>query len=261
MLHAVWNAVAHGAGDRLVSFTLMSLSYVAAGGAAALLLGAPPAAAWPHVLASAGVHVVYMLLLWASYELGDFSQTYPIARGTAPLIVVVFELAVGHHLAGSQAAGVVVISAGLISLTFAGGRPTLSAWCAAAATGVAIAGYTLIDASAVSTTPVPVYAAWMFLLQGLVIPVIAVARRGRALARQTKPVLPAGLGGGLVSILAYGLVLVAQSSGATAVVAALRETSIIIGALIGAVFLGEKFGMRRAVAAAVVAAGILLIVT
>jgi len=127
------------------------------------------------------------------------------------------------------------------------------------ATGVAIAGYTVIDAAAVSTTAVPVYAAWMFLLQGPVLPAIALVRRGWRVVGQLRPVLLAGFGGGVVSIAAYGLVLVAQTSGATAVVAALRETSIVIGALIGAFFLGERLGARRAVAAAVVAAGIVLI--
>jgi drug/metabolite transporter (DMT)-like permease len=106
---------------------------------------------------------------------------------------------------------------------------------------------------------VAVYAAWMFLLQGPVLPLIAVLRRGRDVAGQVRPVLIAGFGGGLVSIAAYGLVLVAQTSGATAAVAALRETSIVIGALIGTLFLGERFGRSRVVASAVVAVGIALV--
>ena len=99
----------------------------------------------------------------------------------------------------------------------------------------------------------------MFLLQGPVLPLIAVVRRGRDVVGQLRPVLIAGFGGGLVSIAAYGLVLVAQTSGATAAVAALRETSIVIGALIGTLFLGERFGRSRVVAAAVVAVGIGLV--
>jgi drug/metabolite transporter (DMT)-like permease len=262
VLHAVWNALAHGISDRLVGFALIGLAYLAGGGVAALVLGAPPAAAWPYILASAAVHVAYTLLLWWSYELGDFSQTYPIARGTAPWLVAVIEVALGHHLPAVQAVGIAVISAGLLSLALDGGRLTraaLPALGAAVATGICIAGYTVIDAAAVRTTPVPVYAAWMFLLQGPVLPAIALARRGRRLAGQMRSVLVAGLGGGLISIAAYGLVLVAQTSGATAAVAALRETSIVIGAIIGAFFLGERMGVRRVVAAAVVAAGILLV--
>jgi drug/metabolite transporter (DMT)-like permease len=174
----------------------------------------------------------------------------------------VIEVALGHDLPALQLAGIVVISLGLISLALDGGRltrATLPALAAAVATGLAIAGYTVIDAAAVRTTPVLVYAAWMFLLQGPVMPVVAVARRRRALLAQPWSVLVVGFGGGLVSVAAYGLVLVAQTSGATAAVAALRETSIVIGAVIGAVFLGERFGRGRVIAAAVVAAGIVLV--
>jgi drug/metabolite transporter (DMT)-like permease len=90
-------------------------------------------------------------------------------------------------------------------------------------------------------------------------PVIALARRKQGLFRQSRRVLIAGLGGGVVSLVAYGLVLIAQTSGATAAVAALRETSIVIGAIFGTIFLGERFGVRRAAAAAVVAVGIVLV--
>jgi drug/metabolite transporter (DMT)-like permease len=262
VLHAVWNALAHAVSDRLVGFALIGLAYVGAGGIAALVLGAPPTRAWPFILVSAVVHVVYTLLLWASYELGDFSQTYPVARGTAPWVVAVIEVALGHRLPAQQLAGILVISAGLLSLALDGGRvnrATLPALGTAAATGICIAGYTVIDAAAVGFTPVPVYAAWMFLLQGPVLPAIALARRGRRLAGQMRAGLVAGLGGGLISIAAYGLVLVAQTSGATAAIAALRETSIVIGALIGAFFLGERLGARRAIAAAVVVTGIVLV--
>jgi drug/metabolite transporter (DMT)-like permease len=232
------------------------------GGIAALVLGRPPAAAWPFVVASAVMHVIYTLLLWLSYQLGDFSQTYPIARGTAPWVVAVVEIALGHTLPVLQLVGIVVISVGLLSLALEGGRlsrAALPAVGAAVATGFSIACYTVIDATAVSTTPVLVYAAWMFLLQGPVLPVVALVRRGRDLACQIRPLLFAGFGGGLVSIAAYGLVLVAQTSGATAAVAALRETSIVIGALIGTLFLGERFGRNRVIAAAVVATGIALV--
>jgi drug/metabolite transporter (DMT)-like permease len=262
VLHAVWNAVAHAVADRLVGFALIGLAYVVVGGISALVLGLPPAAAWPFILASALLHVVYTLLLWASYQLGEFSQVYPVARGTAPWVVAVIEVVLGHELPVLQLVGIVVISLGLLSLALDGGRvsrSTLPALGAAVATGISIAGYTVVDATAVRLSPVLVYAAWMFLLQGPVMPLIALARRGRRVGAQARPVLIAGLGGGVVSIVAYGLVLVAQTSGATAAIAALRETSIVIGAVIGTVFLGERFGTGRAIAAAVVAAGIVLV--
>ena len=262
VLHAVWNAVAHAVADRLVGFALIGLAYVVVGGIGALVLGPPPAAAWPFILASALLHVIYTLLLWASYQLGEFSQVYPVARGTAPWVVAVIEVMLGHDLPGLQLVGIVVISLGLLSLALDGGRvsrSTLPALGAAVATGISIAGYTVVDATAVRLSPVLVYAAWMFLLQGPVMPLIALARRGRRVGAQARPVLVAALGGGVVSLVAYGLVLVAQTSGATAAIAALRETSIVIEAVIGTVFLGERFGTGRAIAAAVVAAGIVLV--
>jgi drug/metabolite transporter (DMT)-like permease len=99
----------------------------------------------------------------------------------------------------------------------------------------------------------------MFLLQGPPIAVIAVLRRGRRLPGAVRASAVSGLAGGAISIAAYTIVLWAQTSGALAPIAALRETSIVFGALIGAIFLGERLGARRAVAAGVVLAGVLLI--
>jgi drug/metabolite transporter (DMT)-like permease len=262
VLHAVWNAIAHSVPDRLTGFALIGVAYTVTSGVGVLLLGLPPTHAWPYIVASALLHVVYQLLLWASYQLGDFSQVYPVARGTAPWVVAVIEVLLGHDLPPQQLVGILVISLGLVSLTLDGGRlsrSTMPALGAALTTGVSIAAYTVIDAEAVRTTPVAVYAAWMFLIQGPALPLIALWRRGLDLGVRSRSVLLAGLGGGLVSLVAYGLVLVAQTSGATAAVAALRETSIVIGALIGTVFLGERFGRGRVLAAAVVAVGIVLV--
>jgi drug/metabolite transporter (DMT)-like permease len=262
VLHAVWNAVAHGIDDRLVGFALIGAACTVVSAVGVLLLGLPPSAAWPFLVASALVHVVYNLLLLASYQLGDFSQAYPVARGTAPWVVAVIEVLSGHHVPPQQLAGVLVISLGLLALALDRGRlsrSALPAVGAAVATGLCIAVYTVIDARGISTTPVLVYAAWLFLLQGPALPLIAVWRYRSGFLVRARPVLVAGLGGGLVSLVAYGLVLWAQTSGATAAVAALRETSIVVGALIGVVFLHERLGRRRVVAAAVVVAGIVLV--
>src|SRR4029453_15072518 len=99
----------------------------------ALLLGLPPPAAWLFVLASALLHVIYNLLLWASYQLGDFSQVYPVTRGTAPLVVAVIEIVLGRALPALQLVGIAVISLGLISLAFDDGRPSRAARPALAA--------------------------------------------------------------------------------------------------------------------------------
>lgn len=262
VLHATWNAIAHGVDDRLGGFALIGIADVLICGPAALVVGFPARSAWPFLLASSAVHVVYQLLLWASYQLGEFSQVYPLARGTSPWVVALVSITVLHHaLPAPELLGVLTISVGLISLVFLGGRPSraqLPALGAALATGLCIAGYTVIDGTGVAHTSVSTYTAWLFLLQGPGLPLVALALRGRRLAGQLRPIAVVGLLGGAVSLAAYGLVLVAQTSGALAAVAALRETSIVIGAIVGALFFGERLGRGRALASAVVVLGIVL---
>jgi drug/metabolite transporter (DMT)-like permease len=263
LLHATWNAIAHGISDRLVGFTLIGLAQTVASAVVVLVTGLPTPAAWPFILASAGVHVVYQVMLMASYQLGQFSQVYPLARGTAPLVVTVVSIALlDQRLPPTQLVGVLVVSSGLISLVFLGGWPTrarLPALVAAIGTGLLIATYTLIDATGVRTTNVIGYTAWMFLLFGPVVPMVALAIRGRKLVPQLRPSLLTGLGGGVVSLAAYAVVLWALTRGVAAPIAALRETSIIFGALIGAVFFHERLGRGRALASVLVVAGIILI--
>ncbi|WP_250558625.1 DMT family transporter [Pseudonocardia lacus] len=265
LLHAAWNAIAHGTPDRLVGFAVMGVTDVVGGGALALVGGFPSAQAWPYVVASAAVHVGYNLLLLAGYQLGEFSQVYPLARGSAPLVVAAFSLLVLHRdLPVLHLAGIVAVSAGLIALVLVGGRPQraqLPAVAAALATGLAIAGYTVIDGIGVGLGPLLGYIGWMFLLQGPAMPIVAAVRRRGRLVAALRGSTARGLAGGTIAMLAYGIVLWAQTSGALAPIAALRESSIVFGALIGVVFLGERLGGRRAVAAAVVVAGVVALAT
>ncbi|MEX2985781.1 EamA family transporter [Streptomyces sp. C36] len=261
--HAGWNAIAHGIRDQLLAFTL-----VGGGGAvcglAMLAFVAPPAdAAWPYLLGSAVLHIVYQALLMRSFTLGDFGQMYPIARGTAPLAVTALAAVfAGEFAGGQQLAGVAVASAGLVGLALwgihgSGARPDWAAVGAAAATGLAIAAYTVVDGLGVRASGSPLgYIAWLMILEGLVIPAWAVAtRRGRFLA-EIRPFAVRGLLGGLLSVFAYGLVLWAQTRAALAPVAALRESSILAGAAIGALFMKERFGGPRIAAAGLMVVGI-----
>lgn len=146
---------------------------------------------------------------------------------------------------------------------FAGGVPgraQLPAITAALLTGVTIATYTTVDGLGVRQAQTAAgYAGWLFFLQGLALPLTALVVRGRRLWAQTRPHLTAGLIGGVLSLAAYALVLWAQTRGALAPIAALRETSIIIGAAIGALMFHERFGRWRIVAAVLVTAGVVLI--
>jgi drug/metabolite transporter (DMT)-like permease len=263
LLHATWNSLAHAVSDRLVGFALIGLAEGLAGGLMVIFAGLPPSGAWPFIIVSAALHVAYNMLLLASYQLGEFSQMYPLARGTSPWVVALVSVVLlGRELPVTELAGVLAISAGLIALVFIGGRPgpkDLPAISAAVLTGLAIASYTVVDGLGVMQAPLFAYTGWLFLLQAPPIAVLAAIRRGRELPAAVRASAVPGLLGGAISIVAYTIVLWAQTSGALAPIAALRETSIIFGALIGAVFLGERLGAKRAVAAAVVLAGVVLI--
>lgn len=262
--HASWNAIAHGIDDKLVAFTLLGIG----GGVCSIPLviaaPVPDVAAWPFLAASVVVHVAYNLLLMKAYRLGDFGQVYPLARGTSPLVVTVLAAVfVGEIPPGFELAGVVVVSVGLGSLVFLGGRPgrqDLPAVVAALFTGLAIATYSTLDGVGVRAAGSAVgYAGWLVLLESIAIPVIAFCLRGPVLMRQLRPRAWLGMAGGALSLFAYGLVLWAQTMGSLAPIAALRETSIIAGAIIGAIFFKERFGRPRIAATAVVFAGIVLL--
>ena len=262
--HASWNAIAHDITDKLVAFTLLG---VGGGTVAAVVVAISPlprAESWPYLIASVVIHIAYSLLLMKSYQLGDFNQVYPLARGTSPLIVTVFAaIFAGEVPSTGELAGIVIVSIGLGSLVFAGGRPDrsdLPAILAALATGLTIATYTTVDGLGVRASGTAAgYTGWLILLQSLLIPAYAYARRGPALFGQLRHRLGLGLLGGVLSVTAYGLVLWAQTRGALAPIAALRESSIIVGALIGTIFFHERFGRVRVVATAIVFVGIVLI--
>jgi len=221
----------------------------------------PRTGCWPYLLGSVGIHVFYNLLLMRCYRLGEFSQVYPLARGTSPLVVsILAAIFVAEHLAVPQIAGVLVISAGLAVLVLAGRRPGRAAFLAAVGTGLTIAAYTTVDGVGVRLSASPVgYIGWLMLLESLCVPAFALVRRRDVVLKQRPRVLLAGLAAGALSVLAYGLVLWAQTRGAPAPIAALRETSVIFGAIIGALAFREPFGRTRIAAAVLVAAGIILL--
>ncbi|APY87842.1 EamA family transporter [Streptomyces alfalfae] len=261
--HACWNAIAHHITDKLVGFTLISGGGLLIGALLTPFVPLPAAGAWPYLLLSAAVHVGYYALLMRSFKLGDFGQAYPIARGTAPLVVTVLAAVFAGEIPdGWQAAGVAVSCAGLTGLALwgirgSGRRPDWAALTAALATGVSIAAYTVVDGLGVRASGSSMgYIAWLMILEGLAIPLYAAWRwRGQLLPR-LRPFAAVGLLGAALSVAAYGLVLWAQTRAELAPISALRESSIIVGAAIGAIFFKERFGAPRLVAAGLMVAGI-----
>nr|WP_202487390.1 EamA family transporter [Streptomyces sp. SID8354] len=261
--HAGWNALAHGIRDQLLAFTLVGGGGAICGAALAGFTPLPAAGAWPYLLVSAVLHVVYQTLLMQSFRLGDFGQMYPIARGTAPLVVTVLAAVFVHEVPdGWVLAGVALASAGLVGMALwgirgSGSRPHWPAIAAAVATGLSIASYTTVDGLGVRASGTPLgYIAWLMILEGLAIPAYALATRRGRLAAELRPLALRGLAGGVLSVFAYGLVLWAQTRAPLAPIAALRESSIIVGAAIGALFFKERFGFPRVAAAGVMVVGI-----
>lgn len=263
--HASWNAIAHGIEDKLVAMTQMAVGCSVVAIPLLIVSPMPRAASWPWLIASVIVHMAYNLLLMTSYRLGDFGQMYPIARGSSPLIVTGLAAFFLHERPlPLELAGVIVISLGLASLVFATGtrlrRDNVKAIGAALATGLTIAVYTTIDGTGVRASGSPAgYTGWLLFLSMLSMVVFALVRRGPALFVQARQKPWPGLLGGILSLAAYGLVLWAQTIGPLAAISALRETSIIVGAIIAAVVFKEGFGPRRIVATLIVFVGIALI--
>ncbi len=259
--HATWNAIAHGIKDQTLAFALIGVGGTAVSVPLVIVAAMPRSASWPYLLASVAIHVFYNLLLMQCYRLGEFSQVYPLARGVSPLVVTILAAVFVHeHLTFFQVAGVAIVSAGLAFLVFGGRKPGRGAFLAAVGTGLTIAAYTTVDGVGVRLSASPVgYIGWLIMLESLCVPLFALVRRREVLLKQPPGILLSGLAAGALSVLAYGLVLWAQTRGALAPIAALRETSVIFGAIIGTVIFREPFGRTRIAATVLVVAGIVLL--
>lgn len=264
LFHASWNALVKVNGDRLAVMTLIT----AGGGLICLpilpFLPLPDPASWPYIGLSILWHVGYQLFLLQAYRHGDLGHVYPIARGAAPLLVLgLAYLVAGETVGIGQVAAIVVMAAGIISLAFRGGpplkddpRPVLYAL----GTAVFIASYTVTDGSGARIAGSPhSYTVWLFTLNAVPMTIIGVAARGRETAAAVREHWRPGMAGAALSLAAYWLVIWALTLGPMGPVSALRETSVILAAIIGAVFLKESFGRFRIAAAALVAVGIVLL--
>jgi drug/metabolite transporter (DMT)-like permease len=257
LLHAAWNAMLRTGADRLWSTAMMSLSVVAVCAVALPFVPHPARASWPYVLLSGALHVGYYLFLVRAYRQGDFVQTYPIARGSSPLLVTLLAAVFAHEtLSLGITFGVLLVAGGILALAFENGRFSVANVPAALGTGCFIGAYSVTDGVGVRLSESALgYAVWMCLVWGVGMPVLYVLWRGvRSLKRPLSDNAQAA-GAGLLSLLAYGLILWAMQYAPLGPVSALRETSVVFAALIGWFFLGQPVGLRRAIACLVIAAG------
>ena len=260
LAHAVWNAMIKSSRDILLDMTLVVFFAGVVTAPFLLAVEVPAAAAWPYIIASMVLHIAYYIALVGAYRAGDLSHGYPIMRGIAPLIVSVCALAwLGEAPTPTVWAGVLLICGGVLSLGFVGfhwseSRVSLR-W--ALANAVIIAAYTLVDAAGVRAAGKPeVYVVWLFTLDALPFSLIILWIKRETLVPYARRFWRRGVLGGALSAGAYAVVLWAMARAPVAAVAALRETSVIFAALIGAWLLKEGHIARRVAGAAIVAAGV-----
>ncbi|HVL73474.1 MAG TPA: EamA family transporter [Beijerinckiaceae bacterium] len=263
-MHAGWNSVLKVRLEPLVSMTLITVCAAVVATPALLWFGFPRWEAWPWLIASIVLHLGYYITLTEAYRRADMGQVYPIARGGAPLLTTAATLFLLREPVGLQGGlGIAILASGVILISMRGGRarsfdPVAVAF--ALATAAIICGYTLVDGIGARTAGDPhAYSAALFVLD--VFPLLAFAfwRRSAAELATMKSFVGPGILGGAMSVGAYWIAIWAMTVAPIALVAALRESSVLFAVLIAVFILKEPFLPIRAVAAALIIAGIALI--
>jgi drug/metabolite transporter (DMT)-like permease len=272
LMHASWNAILKSdESDRLATFGVIMTTGTVMGLCAVPFLPWIDPAAWKYLVSSVLIHVLYYTFLLKAYSYGDLSHTYPIARGLGPLLVaLVSGRFIGEHLRTQDIVGVLLLSFGLVSLAMPlrnvvprpGGRHGL-ATLFAVLTGVTIAAYIIADGLGVRSAGPTFehrlsYIAWLCVVEGPWLLVLAIVIRPKTVWSHLQQTWWRGVIGGVIANVGYGIAIYALVLGPMAHVAALRETSVLFGALMGTLLLGEPFGVRRVAAAFVIVVGLVL---
>ena len=264
LLHAGWNALVKVAADRLVVLTAVAFGQGLFGLVLVPFTEFPAAAAWPYIALSTALHYAYCAFLYQSYRFGDLSQVYPLARGLAPVLVTLgAALFAGEVLETPEMAGVALASLGICGLAFFTSRENrmgLPALGFAAGTAVMVAAYTVSDGIGVRLSGAPLgFIAWLFVFEFPIV-VFTITVRGRRLLGSLAGDRWKFAGCAAFSTAAYALVIFASAFAPLAMVSAVRETSVVMAAVLGVFVLGERPWRQRIGAAVIVAAGVMLLV-
>jgi len=263
--HAGWNALIKVGLDPLSTTTLISLGAGLVALALVPLVGVPAWAAWPWLIASVIVHLCYFASLIESYRTGDLGQVYPIARGSAPLMTAAATTVfIGEKLSLIGWTGILSLVAGVLLLSARGGRELAEvdrrAIGFALFTALTICAYSVVDGigARLSTNP-NAYSLWLFIGIAVVMLPYAIYRDGPDVIPAMRRFWRRGLAGGALQLLSYGIAIWAMTAAPIAIVATLRETSVLFGAVIAVVVLKEPLRAARVVAACLIVCGLILI--
>lgn len=262
VFHAGWNALIKGTGERMIVLGVISAVNVAVGLVLICMVPLPAPASWPYIAASTVIHFAYYGFLLLSYRLGDLSQMYPVARGIAPVLVALGAyFFAGEQLPLAAWVGILIVSFGISLLAWgvewsrSGGKALM----AALVTGFMIASYSVVDGIGVRLAESALgYIGWLFVFEGYVAVFIFYRERAKLMEADCS-IYRIGILGGLLSAGAYGLVIFAKTLAPLGSVSAVRESSVIITALIGVVLLGERPWKLRVVAALLVVCGVVVL--
>jgi drug/metabolite transporter (DMT)-like permease len=263
--HAGWNALIKVGLDPLSTTTLIAVGAAAVSLVCLPLAGVPAPPAWPWLAASAVIHLLYFAALIESYRTGDLGQVYPLARGSAPLMTAIVSAALLHEqLSLLGWGGIVTLAAGVLLLSARGGRDIVKldrrAVGYALLTAVTICAYSVADGIGVrlSLNP-PAYVLWLFVANAITLAPYALWRDSSGVAVAMGRFWRRGLAGGAMQALSYGIVLWAMTLAPIALVASLRETSVLFGAIIAVLVLKEPLRTARVAAAVLIVCGLTLI--
>ena len=263
-LHAVWNAMVKNEDNKYLAVTAIVLGHVPVSVLIILLTPIPSVESIPFIILSALLHIGYEWYLLSAYRFGDLTKVYPIARGTAPILITIVSLIfLGVALSNFEILGIIIISLGILSLSLQGaeGIKNRSAVIYALVTGFFIMGYSITDGygARVSNSFLS-YMGWSFILNAIIFPIILkINNKSEIITKTFKEGKKIFFIGGTLSYIVYGIVIWGFTQAPIALITALRETSIIFALLIGTFFLKEKFTLLKVIATFVIFFGVALL--
>ncbi len=263
-LHATWNVIIKAGSDRLLDTILVTCGAASIAVLALPFVPLPEAASWPYLCTSMAIHFGYFNLVALAYRTGELSYAYPIMRGSAPpLTAIMAAVTVGEPLSLGAWLGIALISAGILTLTgdsWRSGRFQFATAAFGLLNAVVIVAYTLVDGIGVRHSGNAwSYILWLFVLIPLPLLALILFTRPRAFVGQLRTRWKPDFLGGVCTTASYGVALWAMTVAPIALIAALRETSVIFGTVFASLFLNERFGLVRFLAASAVTLGAIAI--